>query len=179
TTIVWPQSFGSTRTGRNNRVSWYDSSTTKGESQMCGLGKYALMGALCLGLALTSPRVSAGPIFDFESVALNTTTTFAQSNSGVTATFSSPDGAVFSVGSSFFSTLTGHILFDNDPPLHALIIGFSSTTNFVSMNFAQNAGNGARLTIQAFLGGVGGTLVGSSTAGGSIPGGFTFPEGII
>ena len=97
----------------------------------------------------------------------------------MTATFSSPDGAVFSVAASFFSGLTGRVLLDNDLPLHALVIGFSSSSTYISMNFAVNGTPTNTFTMQAFSGGVGGSLVGTVITTGSIPAGFTFPEGRI
>ncbi|NWF84567.1 MAG: PEP-CTERM sorting domain-containing protein [Bryobacteraceae bacterium] len=104
---------------------------------------------------------------------------FPESNAGVTGTFSSPDGAVFSVTAGFFSSLTGNVLLDADEPLHALDVTFSTALLSISANFALNSAGSDTMTLVAYTGGVGGTIVGSSTASGSIPPGFSFPEGII
>jgi hypothetical protein len=113
--------------------------------------------------------------FDFEAAALNTTTPFSQSNGGVTATFTSPDGAnLFSVTTTFFSTLTGHVLLDQNAAPDRLAIGFNQSLSTISMNFATNGAG--TLTLAAFFGA---NPVGSVTLAGAVPAGFTFPEGII
>ena len=111
---------------------------------------------------------------------------------GVTATFSSPDGAAFGVLPAFcpsdgahpcriFNGGPGHALLDADAALHTLDIGFSSVFNSVSMFFALNnpASAASKFTLTAFLGGVGGTLVGSTSTTGLVPPGFLLPEGTI
>ncbi len=129
---------------------------------------------------LSAPAVARAASFTFETTALGTTTPFSLTDSGLTANFSSPDGAVFIVSGSFFQSLTGNVLLDADAPLHALDVSFNSPVNFVSFNFAVNDPAAASaLTMRAFQGGVGGTLVASVVSAGVIPAGFTFPEGTI
>jgi hypothetical protein len=113
--------------------------------------------------------------FDFEAAALNTPTPFSQSNGGVTATFTSPDGAnLFSVTTTFFSTLTGHVLLDQNGTPDRLAIGFNQSLSTISMSFATNGAG--PLTLAAFFGA---NPVGSVTLAGAVPPGFTVPEGII
>jgi hypothetical protein len=77
--------------------------------------------------------------------------------------------------------MSGHILFDADPAINPLVVSFDQGLSGISLNFALNTANAATLfTLQAFSGGIGGTLVGSTALAGIIPGGgFSFPEGVI
>ena len=127
-------------------------------------------------LSTASPAQAS--IITFEAQALGLTDPFVIGVDGINVSFASP--ATFSVGTSFFSSLTGHVLFDADPIVGNLVIGFSSLVQNVSLNFATNSGIGPALLLQAFTGGIGGTLVGSAAAAGvAPPPGFTFPEGVL
>jgi hypothetical protein len=80
---------------------------------------------------------------------------------------------------TFFETLTGNVLLDPGPAnLNnlTLTIAFSSLQSAISMDFATNSGSGVPFDLLAYDGG---TLVGSTSASGSIPVGFFFPEGVL
>jgi len=126
-------------------------------------------------LSTASPAQAS--IITFEAQPIGLTDPFVIGVDGINVSFASP--AVFSVGASFFSTLTGHILLDADPIVGNLVIGFSSLVQNVSLNFATNSGVGPSLLLQAFTGGIGGTLVGSASVAGVVPIGLSFPEGVI
>lgn len=127
-------------------------------------------------LSTASPAQAS--IITFEAQPIGLTDPFVIGVDGINVSFASP--ATFSVGASFFSSLTGHVLLDADPIIGNLVIGFSSLVQNVSLNFATNSGVGPALLLQAFTGGIGGTLVGSASVAGVVPiGGFTFPEGVI
>jgi PEP-CTERM motif-containing protein len=132
------------------------------------------------GLLLVGPINSAAhaSIIDFQSVALGTSVPFTVTTAGTSATFTSTAG--FLVGDTFFSTLTGHVLFDADALIAPLFVAFNQPLSNISLNFALNTGNtSVPLTLSAFLGGPGGTLVGATQATGAIPPSFFFPEGLI
>src|SRR5205814_943359 len=79
----------------------------------------------------------------------------------------------------FFSTLTGNILFDPGPALAnniPLTISFSAPLTNLSLLFATNSAPGVLLVLNAFNGV---TPVGTVSAGGVTPPGFTFPEGSL
>ena len=124
------------------------------------------------------PAASNDPVFNFDADALGTATTFTDTNGGLSATFSSPaDPGGFVVAPTFFLTLTGNVLLDPGPAGAnniRLTIVFSSNATGIAMDFATN-GSGS-LTLDAFQNG---TLVGSTSATGVIPAGFSFPEGTI
>lgn len=126
---------------------------------------------------LLTASTAHASIITFEAQALGLTDPFVIPVDGINVSFASP--AVFSIGNSFFSSLTGHMLFDADPIVGNLVIGFSSPVQDVSLNFALNTGVGPALVLQAFSGGIGGTLVGSASVVGIVPIGFSFPEGLI
>jgi hypothetical protein len=117
--------------------------------------------------------------FTFDTLTPGTATTFDYTVDGVTATFSSPDGPVFITGPSFFDSLTGQALFDNDPGFHTLIISFTQPTNFLSLNFALNTQSTGALFYSLFSGGTGGLAIDSGLASGTVPDGFPFPEGVL
>jgi hypothetical protein len=132
-----------------------------------------------LSLTLLCATVQAATVYDFDSIADGTSTSFVHPGTP-SATFTSPSGPVFVIGGSFFSGASGNVLFDADAPLNVLDIGFSSPVNFISMFFALNGAVSDKFTLEAYSGGVGGTLVGSVQSSGIVPGGiFTFPEGTI
>jgi len=116
--------------------------------------------------------------FDFESDTVGATTQFTNTVSGLSATFSSsPDTGGFAVEAfGIFQSLTGNFLIDSLP--ENLTIGFSAPLTSITMNFATS-GPGT-LNLSAYTGGSGGTLVGTNSASGTVPGGgFTLPEGVL
>jgi hypothetical protein len=124
----------------------------------------------------TAAPAVAAPIYTFDALAVGTTTTFSDVSDGVTATFSSPD-ATYSVTTTFFDSLTGNVLFDANGVPTTLDVGFSAPFSAFSLNFALNGDAAQTLSVEAFSGGVGGTLLGTVTATGAVPVGFVFPEG--
>ena len=134
---------------------------------------HAVRAAVLAG-ALAAPL--SAQTYDFESTPLNTATPLSITTGGLTATFSSPaDPGAFVVTPAFLSpALPGHVLARPSSAAAPLQIAFSAPLSFIGMNFALNFG--PALTLDAFLGA---TLVGSVSAGGVVPAGFTFPEGTI
>lgn len=130
-------------------------------------------------LLLVGPTSAArAGTIDFESVLLGTAVPFTVTSGGISASFTSTAG--FVVASSFFSTLTGHVLLDADPVIAPLFVAFNQPLSSISLNFALNTINPTvPLTLSTFLGGPGGTLVGTTQATGAIPPGFAFPEGLV
>lgn len=131
-------------------------------------------------LLLFSTALFAGD-FNFINgdVPFGTTTTFADTNNGMTATFSSPaDPGGFITAQNFFSFPGFQILVDPGPagasniPLN---ISFSAPLRDISMNFGIDGQSGP-FQLEAFLGG---KLVGSTTVNGSVPPGGNFGEGTI
>ena len=135
-----------------------------------------------LCLAFVCGSVSAATLFTFDGDTVGTVTTFTDTVGSVSATFSAPPTG-FSVQPSFFSTLTGNVLVDGGTAGGdnlALTISFNTALSDLALLFATNSGSPVPLVLNAYLGGVGGTLVGTASASGTIPGGgFTFPEGSI
>lgn len=132
-----------------------------------------------LGLLVFGGSVVRAAQFDFESVVLGTSTPLSLTNGGLTVTFSSPDPGVFVVGNSFFSALVGKMFYDADSAFHTLGISFSAPINYLQFNFALDGAVTTQLNYSMFTGGLAGTLVGSGSATGTIPGGFTYPEGLL
>lgn len=135
--------------------------------------------ALGVGLVMTIPSYSSTiATFNFDSDTLGQATPFADTNNGLTATFSSPaDPGGFQVTTGFFSTLTGNILYDPGPAGASSIpldIAFSANATSLSMVFVTD-GSGT-FVLDAYENG---TPVGSATAQGVVPPGFSFPEGTI
>jgi PEP-CTERM motif len=134
-----------------------------------------------LALLVGVPVMRAGTVvFNFDSDPSGQATPFTDSSGGVLATFtSSGDPGGFGIAASFFETLTGQVLLDPGPAgLNNLTLSivFSTTASAISMDFATNSMIGVPFDLAAYSGS---TLVGTATATGSIPGGFTFPEGMI
>ena len=133
---------------------------------------------IALGL---SCRLSAATVtFNFDSDATGKATAFTDTVGGISATFTSPaDPGGFAIFATFFQSLTGNVLLDPGPAgLNnlGLAIQFSTPLTLISLNFATNSAAGVLLNLSAFNGA---SLVGSSSASGIIPAGFTFPEGIL
>jgi hypothetical protein len=118
-------------------------------------------------------------VFDFEPIDLGTPVPFVHAGE-ISATFNSSDESVFSIVPSFFFTLTGNTLADVDPLPHPLDIVFSSPVTSISLVFALNdPSSSGTLTLMAYSGGTGGTVIGSASTGASIPPGAFFAEGSI
>jgi len=126
-----------------------------------------------------STLLHAGVVtFDFEADITGTATQFTDTIGSLSATFSSaPDAGGFSIQAfGNFQSLTGNFLIDAAP--ENLTIVFGAPQSSISMNFGTS-GPGT-LSLSAFTGGAGGTLVGSSAASGTPPGGeFILPEGVL
>jgi hypothetical protein len=126
----------------------------------------------------------ADSLFDFNSVALDTATTFSALNNGLTATFSSPvypgGFVVQSSEGSLASPLDGNVLRDTGDSPDANIplnIAFSSNLTSVSLAFATETFSGTdTFFLTAFESGI---PVGSATAIGVVPATFIFPQGSI
>ena len=132
---------------------------------------------LCLAAALVtvvSPVQAA--TLSFEALVPGTTVPFSLTDDGVTAAFSSPDGPVFVVGSSFLSMLSGNIVFDADPAFHALDINFSQAQSVIAFSFGLNGGPSSTIELQLFAGAV---SLGTITAFGAMPVLPPFPQGSI
>jgi hypothetical protein len=132
-------------------------------------------------LATFALTAQAGSIFTFDNDATGTTTQFADTVNGLTATFSSPgDPGGFEIEPTIFQALTGNVLgdpgtsgADNIP----LTIAFNQDLTALSAVFATaDFGTPSPITLTAFLGSA---QVGSVTVAGTVPAGFTFPEGEI
>lgn len=134
--------------------------------------------ALAVLLFFSSPALFADSVFITGSVTPGTTTPFSETDNGLTATFTSPaDPGGFEIAPSFFS-FGPQILVDPGPANGSNIpldIAFSSPQYSVSMNFGLDGAPGP-LVLDAYMNGV---LVGTITATGVIPNGYSFPEGTI
>jgi hypothetical protein len=121
---------------------------------------------------------ASGATFTFEDFALFSTTPLSTESGTITATFSSPQGAVFFVApGDVFSTLSGNILVDSDTEQNALDILFSSPLQRFSVLFALRTSSQVdELRLEALLEGV---VTGSASAQGAIPPGLSFPEGSL
>jgi hypothetical protein len=145
--------------------------------------KSSLLAVLRIAGALVSAGcVSASPIvFNFDSDVSGKTTTFTDTVGGLSATFVTAfDPGGFIVGSPIaFSTLNGNVLF-TDLDNIGLGIVFSSPLSSVSLAFATNTTVGVPFELDAYNGAFNpSNKVGSATATGAIPSGFTLPEGSI
>lgn len=77
------------------------------------------------------------------------------------------------------ATLSGNVLLhpiNADPLTNELDVVFSSPIQFLTLNFATTAIPTDTLSLTALTGGLGGMVVGSATAMGSIPPGLLFPR---
>ena len=138
---------------------------------------FHLLFAVCaLGAA-----ASASTVFTFDNDNLGTATTFTDTVSGISATFSSSaDPGGFVVYPTMFETLTGNVLGDPGPAGQdnlALDVNFSSDLNAIEFDFAtSDFSTPSPLTVTAYLGS---QQVGVATSSGMFLSGFTFPEGEI
>jgi hypothetical protein len=137
------------------------------------------LGAIAL-LAACSAQVKADiATFDFSTLPDGKATPFSMTDNGVTASFSSPTGdpGGFQVGKPAVFSFTDKTLFDPGPSGKSRIpldIAFSKQVQSISMKFAT-AGPGL-FELFAYNGS---TPAGSTSASGSIPPGFGFPEGTL
>lgn len=136
---------------------------------------------LFLAIALPCAAANATSIFNFDNDTLGTSTTFTNTNNGVSATFSSSgDPGGFVVYPTIFETLTGNVLGDPGPAgldNLALNVSFSQNLSAITLNFATaDFGTPSPLTLTAYENG---KLVGSASAKGQFLPGFDFPEGEI
>jgi hypothetical protein len=134
-----------------------------------------------IALCCAAARADTLAVFNFDSDTPGTSTTFTDTDNGISATFSSSaDPGGFVVYPSIFETLTGNVLGDPGPagangiPLD---IDFSQNLSAITLDFATADFSAASpLTITAYENT---NLVGSNTSVGEFLSGFTFPEGEI
>jgi hypothetical protein len=132
-------------------------------------------------LAAFALTAHAATILNFDTDAIGTTTQFTDTVNGLSATFSSPaDPGGFEIEPSIFQALTGNVLgdpgtaFANNIPL---TITFNQDLSALGAVFATaDFGAPSPFTLTAFLGS---TQVGTVSATGIVPIGFSFPEGEI
>jgi hypothetical protein len=151
-------------------------------------GLVVVSGRTLVRLAVVAAALAAGAVpafsdivFTFNSDTIGTATTFSDTVSGLTATFSSPaDPGGFEVGNPgpFAPPFSGYSLFDSllsaNATNIALDVAFSSNLSQVSMDFATD-GSGP-FDLSAYEGAA---LVGMATETGSIPTGHIYPQGVI
>ena len=131
-----------------------------------------LLTSILLLLCQSTPAA----IFTFDDLFPFDTTPLTIIGDGIAGTFSSPQGGVFLVApTDAFSTLVGNSLVDSDTEMNQLDIVFSEPLRSISMFFALNTPLLSDvLRLDAMLAG---SIVGSNSAIGSVPPGFSFPEG--
>jgi hypothetical protein len=134
-----------------------------------------------LAAAAVCAAANAATVFTFDSDSLGTATGFTDKVNGISATFSSPgDPGGFVVYQSMFDTLTGNVLGDPGPAGKdglSLTVAFSINLSYVALDFATaDFFSASPLTLTAYENS---KLIGSTTATGTVPGGYTFPEGVI
>lgn len=132
-------------------------------------------------LAAFAAAAQAGVIFNFDGDAPGAATQFTDTVDGLSATFSSPaDPGGFAIQPSIFQALTGNVLGDPGPAMAndiPLTVSFSQNLAAISAVFATaDFGPPSPFTLTAFEGN---TMVGTVSATGIVPAGFTFPEGEI
>jgi hypothetical protein len=130
---------------------------------------------------LLCAAANATTVFNFDNDSIGTTTTFTDTVSGLSATFSSSaDPGGFIIYASMFDTLTGNVLGDPGPAganYLGLVVNFSQTLSAIDLNFATADFNTpSPFTLTAYENG---NQVGSNTSSGQFLRGFTFPEGAI
>jgi hypothetical protein len=137
-----------------------------------------LLFAVVFNIAAAASPVST---FNFDTDALGTATSFTDTASGLSATFSSSgDPGGFVVYPSIFATLTGNVLGDPGPAgldNLTLNIAFDQSLAAITFNFAtSDFVSPSPLTLTAYENS---TPVGSVSSTGAFPPGFSFPEGKI
>lgn len=136
---------------------------------------------LFLPMMLLSAAANASIVFNFDGDSPGTSTTFTDTVSGLSATFSSSaDPGGFVVYPTMFETLTGNVLGDPGPAFMdnlALDISFSQDLSAIELDFATSDFITPSLfTLSAYENS---DLVGSVSSTGQFLPGFTFPEGEI
>jgi hypothetical protein len=135
---------------------------------------------LTLGFILATAL--SATTFTFDTLAPYTIIPLTIPSDGISATFSSPQSAVFFVApidplSPSFATLTGNILVSNNSPPDDLEIQFTQLLQSVNLVFALRTSLSEDVFMMDTLRGE--TLVGSIVASGSVRPGFEFSEGNI
>jgi uncharacterized protein (TIGR03437 family) len=147
-----------------------------------------------MGLCLTYPRPAASQstvTFDFDSgipaLARGQTTPFDQTSSVLTAHFSSPTGASFSIQSDTstgfkLSRFSGNYIYQNDLNRDPLDIKFSQAVQSITLTFAtadfQQVEVPTTLQLTAYVDSTSAPAVGSTTAHGAY-GSDTMPMGTL
>lgn len=141
---------------------------------MARIGTFCVIG-FALAFCMTQ-YTKADALFDFETNAPNTATPFSNSVNGLSATFGGSARVCDSQG--FFESLSGQILIQNfcgsSSDSGPLTISFSSPLTAISLDFSV-AGSDGTLSLLAFWGG---TPVGGSNFGTTLPSGFFNGEGV-
>ena len=126
-------------------------------------------------------EVPSGPIavFNFDSDAEGLTTPFTNTVQALTATFSSPaDPGGFGVGPTFFAPpMSGNVLLDPSTSGASFIpmkISFNKNLDSIYLFFATDGTGTFYLTAYDNS-----KEVGSATATGIVPSGYSFPQGVI
>ena len=123
----------------------------------------------------------AASIFTFDNDTVGTTTAFTDTVNGISAAFTSPaDPGGFEIEPTIFQALSGNVLGDPGPNFAnniPLTITFNQElTAFTTVFATADFGAPSPFTLTAYQGN---TLVGTVSATGIVPAGFTFPEGEI
>lgn len=132
-------------------------------------------------LCCTAAHASSVIEFNFDGDALGTSTTFTDTEDGLSATFSSSaDPGGFVVYPTMFETLTGNVLGDPGPASAsniALDVSFTRNLSAITLDFATaDFITPSPFTITAYENS---KVEGSNTSTGEFLSGFTFPEGEI
>ncbi len=141
----------------------------------------AITGWVAAGLALAAPAAIAAPI-TFTDPVIGTPTPFPTSAGGITATFSAPaphDPGGFFTGPSTFVTIPGSVVFNSGLGSDAFVpldIAFSAPVTSVSFRFGLDVKGSGTLDLKAFNGG---SLVGSTSATGTVPPNDVLGQGLL
>ncbi|RYG22434.1 PEP-CTERM sorting domain-containing protein [bacterium] len=133
-----------------------------------------------LAALLCSALAAQAAFYDFESVALGTTTPFSLTDDGITASFSSsPLAGSYEIADAsdpglLLTTLTGHILVEPSITSSLLTISFDQPLGVFSTLFASSSDQPVELNAYS-----GASLVGTVVVAGVSPGGGSYPEGQI
>lgn len=144
----------------------------------------------------TPPTTPSTSIFDFDtgspSLPTGKSTPFDQTSSGVTAHFSSPsDPAAFSVqnyNTTFLTLpqLSNNYLYQNNLLKTSLHVRFSREITGITLSFATTDYHGVgeveeptAIKLTAYMDSMGTPAVGSATARGVFPEGYTYPQGTL
>jgi len=147
--------------------------------------------AVTLGVCLATPALAQTVMFDLDTgtplLSTDQSVAFLQTAGGIDATFSSPQGAAFSIqtdGSTYFrlSQFTGHYLYPNNIDRNTLHIAFSQSLSSVTLSFAtvdyqDNAEVPANLELTAHDS-ASGALAGTASTHGTYLG-DTYPMGTL